>query len=39
VFSTSQFISLLLEPLAVAMLIYLARAYAPAPKTARKRAA
>jgi phosphatidylglycerol---prolipoprotein diacylglyceryl transferase len=39
VFSTSQFISLLLVPLAIVMLIYLARAVAPAPKTARKRAA
>jgi phosphatidylglycerol:prolipoprotein diacylglycerol transferase len=39
VFSTSQFISLILAPLAVAMLVYLARAGAPTPKTARKRAA
>jgi phosphatidylglycerol:prolipoprotein diacylglycerol transferase len=39
IFSTSQFISILLAPLAVGMLIYLARAFAPAPKTARKRAA
>ncbi|PWT79445.1 MAG: prolipoprotein diacylglyceryl transferase [Blastocatellia bacterium] len=39
IFSTSQFISLILLPLAIAMLIYLARAEAPAPKSARKRAA
>src|SRR5262249_33545801 len=37
-FSTSQFISLLLAPLAVAMLIYLGRRIAPAPKVARKAA-
>jgi phosphatidylglycerol:prolipoprotein diacylglycerol transferase len=39
IFSTSQFISILLAPLAVLMLAYLARAAAPAPTTARKRAA
>jgi phosphatidylglycerol:prolipoprotein diacylglycerol transferase len=39
IFSTSQFISIVLAPLAIAMLVYLARAQAPAPKTARKRAA
>jgi phosphatidylglycerol:prolipoprotein diacylglycerol transferase len=39
IFSTSQFISIILAPLAIAMLVYLARAQAPAPKTARKRAA
>ena len=39
IFSTSQFISVVLAPLAVAMLVYLSRAVAPAPKTARKRAA
>ena len=38
IFSTSQFISLLLAPLAVAMLVYLARQSAPAPKRARKAA-
>src|SRR5580765_3063600 len=38
IFSTSQFISIVLAPLAIGMLIYLARAQAPAPKTARKRA-
>ena len=37
-FSTSQFISILLAPLAVAMLVYLARAGAPEPKRARKAA-
>ena len=37
-FSTSQFISLLLAPLAVAMLVYLSRAKAPEPKRARKAA-
>jgi len=37
-FSTSQFISLILAPLSVVMLIYLARAVAPAPKQARKAA-
>src|SRR5919204_1918987 len=39
IFSTSQFISLILAPLAIVMLVYLARAQSPAPKTARKRAA
>jgi phosphatidylglycerol:prolipoprotein diacylglycerol transferase len=39
IFSTSQFISLLLAPLAVVMLIYLGRRQQPAPKSARKRAA
>ena len=39
IFSTSQFISLILAPLAVVMLVYLSRAKLPAPKTARKRAA
>jgi phosphatidylglycerol---prolipoprotein diacylglyceryl transferase len=38
VFSTSQFISLLLAPLAVAMLVYLSRVRAPEPKRARKAA-
>jgi len=38
VFSTSQFISILLAPLAVAMLVYLARATTPEPKRARKAA-
>jgi len=37
-FSTSQFISLVLAPLAVAMLVYLSRREAPAPKSARKAA-
>jgi len=37
-FSTSQFISLLLAPLALIMLVYLSRAEAPAPKRARKAA-
>ena len=37
-FSTSQFISLLLAPLAIAMLIYLSRAKTPEPKRARKAA-
>jgi phosphatidylglycerol:prolipoprotein diacylglycerol transferase len=39
IFSTSQFISIVLAPLAIGMLIYLARFGAPAPNTARKRAA
>lgn len=39
VFSTSQFISVLLAPLAVIMLIYLSRRSAPEPKQARQRAA
>ena len=37
-FSTSQFISVILAPLAVAMLVYLGRREAPAPKLARKAA-
>jgi len=37
-FSTSQFISLLLAPLAIGMLVYLSRASAPEPKRARKAA-
>jgi phosphatidylglycerol:prolipoprotein diacylglycerol transferase len=37
-FSTSQFISLVLAPLAVAMLVYLKRGEAPAPRHARKAA-
>src|SRR3954462_7573115 len=37
-FSTSQFISVLLAPLAVAMLVYLARQTTPEPKRARKAA-
>lgn len=37
-FSTSQFISLILAPLSVVMLIYLGRAVEPAPKQARKAA-
>jgi phosphatidylglycerol:prolipoprotein diacylglycerol transferase len=39
IFSTSQFISVLLAPLAIAMLVYLSRTPVPAPKQARKRAA
>ena len=39
IFSTSQFISLFLAPLAIGMLVYLARDKAPAPKASRKRAA
>ena len=38
-FSTSQFISVILAPLAVVMLVYLARRAAPAPQRARKKAA
>jgi phosphatidylglycerol:prolipoprotein diacylglycerol transferase len=38
VFSTSQFISLLLAPLAIGMLLYLGRRQAPTPKRARKAA-
>jgi phosphatidylglycerol---prolipoprotein diacylglyceryl transferase len=38
-FSTSQFISMILVPLAVAMLIYLARRREPEPRRARQRAA
>jgi phosphatidylglycerol:prolipoprotein diacylglycerol transferase len=39
IFSTSQFISIVLAPLAIAMLVRLARRQSPAPKTARRRAA
>jgi len=39
VLSTSQFISVLLAPLAIAMLVYLSRVRAPEPKRARKAAA
>jgi phosphatidylglycerol:prolipoprotein diacylglycerol transferase len=39
IFSTSQFISVILAPLAVGMLVYLARAWAPEPKAAQKKAA
>jgi phosphatidylglycerol:prolipoprotein diacylglycerol transferase len=39
VLSTSQFISVLLAPLAIVMLVYLARRAAPAPQRARKKAA
>jgi phosphatidylglycerol:prolipoprotein diacylglycerol transferase len=38
VFSTSQFISILLAPLAIAMLVYLGRATTPEPKRAKKAA-
>ena len=38
-FSTSQFISMLLVPLAVVMLVYLSRQFEPTPKRARQRAA
>jgi len=38
VFSTSQFISVLLAPLAIVMLVYLARVAAPEPKRARRAA-
>ena len=38
VFSTSQFISVILAPLAVAMLVYLGRRETPTPKTERKAA-
>ena len=37
-FSTSQFISLLLAPLALVMLVYLSRIEAPEPKRTRKAA-
>ena len=37
-FSTSQFISILLAPLAIVMLVYLSRETTPAPKRARKAA-
>jgi len=39
IFSTSQFISIILAPLAIAMLVYLGRAVTPEPKKARKAAA
>jgi len=39
IFSTSQFISIILAPLAIGMLVYLARRKEPAPKSARRRAA
>jgi phosphatidylglycerol:prolipoprotein diacylglycerol transferase len=38
-FSTSQFISIVLAPLAIAMLVYLSRVQAPEPKRARKNVA
>src|SRR5712692_309210 len=38
VFSTSQFISIILAPLAIVMLVYLARVVAPEPKRERKAA-
>jgi phosphatidylglycerol:prolipoprotein diacylglycerol transferase len=38
IFSTSQFISVVLAPLAVGMLLYLSRAMTPEPKRARKAA-
>ena len=38
IFSTSQFISILLAPLAVVMLVYLARVRTPEPKRAKKAA-
>ena len=37
-FSTSQFISIVLAPLAIVMLVYLSRVVTPEPKTARKAA-
>jgi phosphatidylglycerol:prolipoprotein diacylglycerol transferase len=37
-FSTSQFISILLAPLAIGMLVYLSRTFVPEPKRARKAA-
>jgi phosphatidylglycerol:prolipoprotein diacylglycerol transferase len=37
-FSTSQFISIILAPLAIVMLVYLSRVVAPEPKRARKAA-
>src|SRR2546425_312837 len=39
IFSTSQFISIILAPLAIAMLVYLGRAVTPEPKKVRKAAA
>jgi phosphatidylglycerol:prolipoprotein diacylglycerol transferase len=38
-FSTSQFISVVLAPLSIAMLVYLSRRGSPEPKQARQRAA
>jgi phosphatidylglycerol:prolipoprotein diacylglycerol transferase len=38
IFSTSQFISIVLAPLAIVMLVYLSRAVTPEPKRARKAA-
>jgi phosphatidylglycerol:prolipoprotein diacylglycerol transferase len=38
IFSTSQFISIILAPLAIAMLVYLSRTVLPEPKRARKAA-
>jgi phosphatidylglycerol:prolipoprotein diacylglycerol transferase len=38
-FSTSQFISVILTPLAIVMLVYLSRRAAPAPQRARRKAA
>src|SRR5687767_3352489 len=37
-FSTSQFVSIVIVPLSIVMLIYLSRRFTPAPKTASKRA-
>jgi hypothetical protein len=37
-FSTSQFISVILAPLAIVMLVYLSRVVTPEPKRARKAA-
>src|SRR5882762_3832103 len=39
IFSTSQFISIILAPLAIAMLVYLRRVVTPEPKKVRKAAA
>ena len=39
IFSTSQFISIILAPVAIVMLVHLARQRSPAPKAVRKRAA
>jgi prolipoprotein diacylglyceryltransferase len=39
VFSTTQFISVILVPLSIAMLVYLSRRQQPEPKQARRRAA
>lgn len=38
IFSTSQFISILLAPLAIAMLVYLSRGMSPEPKRVAKAA-